>query len=115
MVQPTKISEKFNIIPIKLSENQVKKIDRIVDIFGYNSITDFIREAINHYVKEVEVLKVIKIREIPREQAKKEIREYLKDQGRAWMDEIADNLKLDFPLVVELIEELEKEGFVAEV
>jgi Arc/MetJ-type ribon-helix-helix transcriptional regulator len=106
---------KARMIPIRLPEVRVNKIDEIVDTLGYKSRTDFIREAIEHYVKEVELVKVIKIREISREEAKSEIRDYLKSRDKAWLDEIADNLRLDFAFVVEIIEELEKEGFVKEV
>jgi predicted ArsR family transcriptional regulator len=61
------------------------------------------------------MIKVIKIRDISREEAKSEIRNYLKSRDKAWLDEIADNLRLDFAFVVEIIEELEKEGFVKEI
>lgn len=108
-------TQKSRMIPIRLSDDRVNKIDGIVDTFGYKSRTDFIREAIEHYVKEVETVKVVKIRNIPKEQAKKEIRDYLRNREKAWMDEIADDLRLDFPFVVEMIEELERENFVKEV
>jgi len=58
---------------------------------------------------------VIKLREISREEAKNEIRDYLKSRDKAWLDEIADDLRLDFAFVVDIIEELEKDGFVKEV
>lgn len=108
-------ARKARMIPIRLPDVQVNKVDEIVDTFGYKSRTDFIREAIEHYVKEVELVKVIKIRKISREEAKREIRDYLKSRDKAWLDEIADDLRLDFAFVVEMIEELEKEGFVNDV
>jgi Arc/MetJ-type ribon-helix-helix transcriptional regulator len=108
-------SEKARVIPVRLPEVQVNKIDEIVNTFGYKSRTDFIKEAIEHYVKEVELVKVIKIRGISREEAKKEIREYLKSRDKAWLDVIADDLRLDFAFVLEIIEELEREGFVKEL
>ncbi len=58
---------------------------------------------------------MIKIREISREEAKSEIRDYLKSKDKAWLDEIVDDLRLDFAFVVGIIEELEKEGLVKEV
>jgi len=106
---------KARMIPIRLPEVQVNRIDEIVDTFGYKSRTDFIREAIEHYVKEVELVKIIKIRDIPREEAKREIRDYLKSRDKAWLDEIADDMGLDFAFVVDVVEELEKEGFAKEV
>lgn len=40
-------------------------------------------------------VKVIKIREIPGEEAKSEIGEYLKSRDKAWLNEISDGLRLD--------------------
>ena len=57
-------------------------------------------------------VKIIKIRDIPREEAKSEIRDYLKSRDKAWLDEIAEDLRLDFTLAVGIIEEWKKEGFV---
>ncbi|MEW6068985.1 MAG: ribbon-helix-helix domain-containing protein [Candidatus Thermoplasmatota archaeon] len=109
------VLEEKKMIPVRLPEDIVERLDRIVHRFGYSSRSDLIREALEHYTKEVEAGKIIRLRNISKMQAKKEIREYLKRREKAWLDEIADDLKIDFSLVVELIEELEKEKLVAEV
>lgn len=106
--------EEMKMIPVKLSRGFVDRIDKIVDRSGYRSRSEFIRDALLHYTKEVEAEKVIRIRNISRKQAKREIREYLKTKEKAWMDEIADDLRLDFRLVAELIDELEKGRLVGE-
>lgn len=102
------------LVPVRLSEKTVRRLDRIAGKFGYRSRSDLIREALRHYTREVEAGEVIKLRAPPRGQAKREIRNYLKSKRSAWLDEIADDLRLDFQLVVELVEELEREGLVGE-
>jgi hypothetical protein len=56
----------------------------------------------------------LEIREIPREQAKEEIRAFFKDRhGEAiYPSDIMEALSLDYDLVYEICEELEKEGMV---
>lgn len=105
---------KEKLVPVRLSEKTVEKLDQIVGKFGYRSRSDLIREALQHYTREVEAGEVIKLRAPPRKQAKREIRSYLKSRKSAWLDEIADELRLDFSLVVELVDELEREGLVGE-
>jgi Mn-dependent DtxR family transcriptional regulator len=49
---------------------------------------------------------VIKIREVSRRQARKEILEFLEKNERAWSSEIADSLRIDLTLVNSILEEL---------
>lgn len=58
--------------------------------------------------------RLLEIREIPREQAKEEVRIYFKQHhGEAiYPSDIMEALSLDYDLVYEICEELEKEGMV---
>ena len=76
------------------------------------SKAEAIREAIRHFAEELRGLEVVELREIPREQAKKEIIEYIKGKDRVWADEIADALRLDLSLVNDILMELWSEGYV---
>lgn len=55
---------------------------------------------------------MLQLREIPREQAKEEIRKFFQDHhGEAiYPSDILEALHLDYDLVYEICEELEKEG-----
>ena len=76
------------------------------------SKAEAIREAIRHYAEELRGLEVVELRDIPKEQAKKEIIEFIKDKDRIWADEIADALRLDLSLVNDILMELWSEGYV---
>ncbi len=56
--------------------------------------------------------KMIHVRSVGKEEAKKEIIEYLKRNRKAYPSDIADALRLDFDLVLEIIKELAEEGRV---
>ncbi len=58
---------------------------------------------------------VIILRSIPKEQAKKEIMDLLDKYNKLDYGEIAEKLRLDLEQVVEIVEELEKEGKIEEV
>ncbi len=51
----------------------------------------------------------MKIREVSRSQARKEILEFLEKNERAWSSEIADSLRIDLTLVSSILEELRRE------
>jgi DNA-binding MarR family transcriptional regulator len=51
-------------------------------------------------------VEVVKIREISRSQARKEILEFLDREDKAWSSDIADGLRLDISLVNRILEEL---------
>jgi len=54
-------------------------------------------------------LEVVRIREVSRAQAHKEILEFLDKNDRAWASEIADSLRIDLSLVNSILEELWRE------
>ena len=58
--------------------------------------------------------KILEIREIPRDQAKEEIRAFFKahDGEAIYPSDVMEALSLDYDLVYEICEELEKEGMV---
>ena len=57
-------------------------------------------------------MKIIKVRGIERNQAEKEILNYLRKKGKARTSQIADNLRLDVILVNEILHKLEAKGTI---
>jgi len=113
MVAEAKVVKRATV-PVSLPTTVVKKIERIRARLGYRSRNDVIREAIKRFIEDIEETKAIYLREMTLEQAKKEIIEYLKQHGSIYVSEMAEELRIDIELAFKAVEELEKEGVVAE-
>lgn len=101
-------------IPVSLPREVVKKIEGLRAKLGYRSRNQVIREAIKRFIEEMEETKVIYVREMTLEQAKKNIVEHLKSHGSAYVSEIAEDLGINIELAFKAAEELEKEGTIGE-
>ncbi|MGH9877519.1 MAG: ribbon-helix-helix domain-containing protein, partial [Nitrososphaerales archaeon] len=44
---------RLEIIPIRFTRNEITKIDRLLEKSGINSRSEFIREAVRHYLNTV--------------------------------------------------------------
>ncbi len=98
------------VYPVDLTEVE-KELNLIVEKLKVSK-AEAIREAIRHFAEELKGIEVVELREIPKEQAKKEILEYIKGKDRVWADEIAEALRLDLSLVNDILMELWSEGYV---
>lgn len=107
-----KTKPKTNVVPIRFSKREIEKIDKMLEKSGSRTRSEFIREAVHHYIDTVAEMKVISIREIGKEQAKKEILEYLTKKDQADTFDIANDLKLDINVTVKSLRELWEEGKV---
>lgn len=91
----------------KLTSREHGEISGLIDAGIYLSVSDFIREAVRD---KLMALKVIKVRNIDYNQAKKEVLGYYRNYSEAYDYEVAEDLELDYELVVKITEELEQEG-----
>lgn len=73
----------------------------------YLSVSDFIREAVRDKLRAI---KVIKVRDIDYNTAKKEVLGYYQSYQEAYDYEVSEDLEIDYELVCEITEELEREG-----
>ncbi|MFQ6056415.1 MAG: hypothetical protein ACE5KT_04610 [Methanosarcinales archaeon] len=94
-------------IGTKVSAREYQKIIKLVKSGMYLSVSDFLRDAVREKLDGIEI---IELRDVDRETAKKEILDYYKKNERAYPSDVADDLRLDWDLVWEITEELEKEG-----
>ena len=93
------------VYPVQLDEEELEALDTIVERLR-SSKSEAIREAIRSYADQLKGTEVIKIRDVSRRQARKEILEFLEKNDRAWSSEIADSLRIDLTLVNSILEEL---------
>ncbi|MCC7554050.1 MAG: ribbon-helix-helix domain-containing protein [Methanobacteriaceae archaeon] len=98
-------------IATKLTAIEQDEIKKLIDAGIFLNNSDFVRQAIRDKLNEY---KVINIREIPKPQAKKEIKQYMEQHNTAYVSEIAEDLELDLDLVFNLVDELEKENQIEE-
>ena len=96
-----------DLVSARLSPKEAEAIEKLVEEGFYMNTADFVRMAVR---EKLESIKVIDVRNVERAQAKKEILNYAKENGRAYPSDIADALRLDFDLVLDVIRELIKEG-----
>lgn len=105
-ISPKKTSP-ARTVGTKVTPREIEEITDLINAGIYLSVSDFIREAIRDKLRAT---KVIKIREIDFESAKKEVLGYYRSYQEAFDYEVAEDLELDYELVCEITEELEREG-----
>lgn len=93
------------VYPVQLDAEELEALDTIVERL-HSSKSEAIREAIKDYADQLKGTEVIKIREVSRRQARKEILDFLEKNERAWSSDIADSLRIDMTLVNRVLEEL---------
>ena len=92
----------------RLAEKTEQEIEKLVSQGFYMSRSEFIRDAVR---EKLTSFRVIQLREgVGSEQAKREILDYVREKGKAWTSEIADDLRLDLDLVRHVLDELQREG-----
>lgn len=103
---------KGQIIPIRFGRDEIEKIDKLLEKSGVKSRSEFIREGVRHYLNTVAETKIITIRKISEEEAKKEILQFIKDRKEVDTFDIANELRLDIDITVKALKELWEEGKV---
>jgi Arc/MetJ-type ribon-helix-helix transcriptional regulator len=98
-------------IGAKIAPAEAKQIRELIEAGVYLNESDFVRDAIRHRLSEI---KVIRCRDVDYETAKKEILGYYKSRTEAFPDEAAEDLELDFDLVMKATEELRRAGRLVE-
>lgn len=96
------------VYPVQLDDEELRALDAIVEKLG-GSKSEAIRAAIKNYAEQLRGIEVVKIRNVPRSQARKEILEFLEGKDRALSSDIADTLRLDIGLVNRVLQELWEE------
>lgn len=100
------------MIPVRFEHEQVQAIDDVMGKIGARSRSEFVREAVRHYLDTVKEMKIIRVRSLSKEQAKREIVDYLRDKKEAETFDIANDLRLELELTVQALRELWEEGSI---
>ncbi|MBO3833454.1 MAG: ribbon-helix-helix protein, CopG family, partial [Candidatus Brockarchaeota archaeon] len=97
---------KQKIVPVRFDEEELEAIDGLLNKVNARSRSEFIREAVKHYLDTVREIRVIQIRNVSKAQARREILKYLKERKEADTFDIANDLKLDLGLTIRVLKEL---------
>lgn len=100
------------MIPVRFEHEQVQAIDEVMSKIGARSRSEFVREAVRHYLDTVKEMKIIRVRSLSKEQAKREIVDYLRDKKEAETFDIANDLRLELELTMQALRELWEEGSI---
>jgi len=99
-----------------VSDEEYRRAERLVGAGAAGSIAELVRRAVKAYAEGLGAGKLLNLREIPLEQARREVEGYLKShRGVVWPDEMAEELGVDYRVVLEVVRELSMEGRVEEV
>jgi len=79
------------------------------------SVTQLVREAVAEYVDKMGAGKLLNLRTVSPEQARREVEAYLRSHpGVVWPDEMAEELGIDYRIVLSVVQNLLKEGRIEE-
>ena len=96
-----------------ISEQEYARINKLVRAGAAKSVAELVRQSVRKYVDEVGSSKLVVFRDVSPAQAGREVTEYLqKHPGVVWPDEMAEELGIDYRLVLEVVQQLTGEGKV---
>jgi Arc/MetJ-type ribon-helix-helix transcriptional regulator len=101
------VSNVGKVVGAKLTRNEIDQINKLIDAGLYLNPSDFIREAVREKLASI---KVIEYRNVDYETAKKEVAGYFGMKGEAYASDASTDLQLDYELVCDVMDDLEKEG-----
>src|SRR3989344_7803562 len=107
VIKMQKQKEISELVSARLSPKDLEEIEKIVEEGFYMNTADFVRTSVR---EKLESIKVINVRDVSMEKAKKEVIEYLRNNKKSYPSDIADALQLDFDIVLDIVKELIKEG-----
>ena len=95
------------VVGAKLTRNEIDQINKLIEAGFYLNPSDFIREAVR---EKLAAIKVIEYRDVDYKTAKKEVAGYFQMKGEAYASDASTDLQLDYELVCNIMDDLEKEG-----
>lgn len=100
-------SKQAKTVGTKLTPREYEEIEYMINAGLFLSVSDFLRQSVRDKLKAT---KIIKLRDINYEDAKKEVLGYYKKYNESYDYEVAENLELDYNLICQITKELEQEG-----
>jgi len=98
-----------------VTDEEYRRVERLVKAGMAESVAQLVREAVADYIDKMDAGKLLNLRTVTPEQARTEVEEYLKNHpGIVWPDKMAEDLGLDYRIVLSVVQDMLKEGKVEE-
>ena len=98
-----------------VSAEEYKRVEKLVRAGAASSVAGLVRDAVAEYIDRLDAGKLLSLRAIPIEQARVEVEKYLESHvGVVWPDEMAEELGIDYRIVLQVVQALINEGRAVE-
>lgn len=94
-----------------VSDEEYARVEKLVRAGAAKSVAGLVRQAVGEYTERLHSGRLLILREMPLQQARREVERYLRNHsGLVWPDEMAEALGIDYRIVLTAVAELLKEG-----
>ena len=94
-----------------MTDEEYGRVERLVRAGAARSIADLVRLAVGEYTSKAGVRRLVNLREVPMSEARRAVERYLKTRsGSVWPDEMAEQLGIDYRVVLAVVRQLLEEG-----
>jgi len=90
-----------------VTDDEYGRVDRLVRAGAAESIAELVRLAVKEYLTRAGVNKLLTLRDVPLPEARRAVEQYLKHHpGVVWPDEMAEQLGIDYRIVLSVVKGL---------
>jgi hypothetical protein len=94
-----------------VTDEEYRRVERLVRAGAARSIAGLVRLAVGEYMRKAGASKLMTLREVPISEARKAVGRYLKTHsGAVWPDEMAEDLGIDYRIVLTVVRQFLEEG-----
>jgi hypothetical protein len=98
-----------------VTEEEYRRVARFVRGGAARSVAELVRLAVTEYTRKAGIVKLVNLRDVPMSEARRAVERYLKKHpGAVWPDEMAEELGIDYRLVLAVVRKLLAEKKVEE-
>ena len=98
-----------------VTDQEYSRIQKLVRAGAADSVAELVRFAVRDYIAKSGAIRLLNLREVSVQEARRAVERYLKSHpGIVWPDEMAENLGLDYRVVLKVLQDLQGEGKIEE-
>ena len=98
------------VVPVRMSGDLLRRVDKSVRLLRSRSRNEFIREAVERYAEEVAAARILEVRDVSPEVAARLIEGYVSERpGVHHVSEIAEELGIELAVAFQAVQALIRE------